>query len=451
MKQYSDSICNFVVFFFIIIFIGCPCASFAQRRIEIPSSPNPVGSGARALGMGGAFIAVADDATAASWNPAGLSQLDLPEISFVGDFIHRIEDNSFGTDPEASGPQTIDKTGLNYFSASYPFSLWGRNMVLSLNCQHLYDFTRKWNLSWEYDSEGDVVDEHVDYQQDGRLSALGIAYSIEATPQLSLGFTLNIWDDGLTENEWEQKTSSWGYKTSGSTIDPIGYRSYEKYSFSGINANFGIMWKSDNEKITVGAVLKTPFEADISREYSHKEIQPGSYEPDPNAGAEDSTMDMPMSFGVGFAYRFSDAFTASLDFYRTEWDDFVLTNAKGEEKSPITGKPPAESDIDPTHQVRMGAEYLFISSKYVIPFRWGVFYDPAPAMSGPDDYFGFSIGSGLAIDFSKNKKFFVKGLAFDVAYQYRFGKDVGASILKEVEFSQDVEEHTVYSSVIVHF
>ncbi|MGH9162460.1 MAG: hypothetical protein ACRD2X_21040, partial [Vicinamibacteraceae bacterium] len=29
--------------------------------------------GARALGMGGAFVAVADDATATYWNPAGLA------------------------------------------------------------------------------------------------------------------------------------------------------------------------------------------------------------------------------------------------------------------------------------------------------------------------------------------------------------------------------------------
>ena len=34
------------------------------------------GIGARALAMGGAFVAVANDATAALWNPAGLAQLD---------------------------------------------------------------------------------------------------------------------------------------------------------------------------------------------------------------------------------------------------------------------------------------------------------------------------------------------------------------------------------------
>ena len=86
-------------------------AALAQPpgNIEITSSPNPVGSGARALGMGGAFIAVADDATAASWNPGGLVQLERPEISAVGEGFHRKENNSFADFPEASGDQTVSE------------------------------------------------------------------------------------------------------------------------------------------------------------------------------------------------------------------------------------------------------------------------------------------------------------------------------------------------------
>ena len=37
--------------------------------------------GARSLGMGGTFIAIADDATAAEANPAGLVILSKPEVS----------------------------------------------------------------------------------------------------------------------------------------------------------------------------------------------------------------------------------------------------------------------------------------------------------------------------------------------------------------------------------
>jgi len=39
--------------------------------------------GARATGMGGAFVAVGGDATVASWNPAGLADLSSKEVSFT--------------------------------------------------------------------------------------------------------------------------------------------------------------------------------------------------------------------------------------------------------------------------------------------------------------------------------------------------------------------------------
>ena len=83
------------------------------QRIEIPSSPNPVGSGARALGMGSAFIAVADDATAASWNPGGLIQLEKPEISSVGYFFHRIDEEHLVSTLLGFVHTTDDDTGLH--------------------------------------------------------------------------------------------------------------------------------------------------------------------------------------------------------------------------------------------------------------------------------------------------------------------------------------------------
>ncbi len=42
-----------------------------------------IGVGARALGMGGAFVAVADDASAAYWNPAGLTFIDNIEVTGI--------------------------------------------------------------------------------------------------------------------------------------------------------------------------------------------------------------------------------------------------------------------------------------------------------------------------------------------------------------------------------
>jgi hypothetical protein len=148
-----------------------------------------------------------------------------------------------------------------------------------------------------------------------------------------------------------------------------------------------------------------------------------------------------MSYGLGLAYRFSDELTVAADVYRTEWQDFILTDSNGNQISPISWASKSESDIDPTHQIRIGAEYLFIGKKYVVPLRGGIFYDPAPAEKDPDDFYGFSLGSGIAVG----------RFIFDIAYQFRFGKDVGEFIFGEREFSQDIYEHTAYLSLIVHF
>lgn len=44
-----------------------------------------IGVGGRALGMGGAFVALANDVTAGYWNPAGLSRINYPQISLMHD------------------------------------------------------------------------------------------------------------------------------------------------------------------------------------------------------------------------------------------------------------------------------------------------------------------------------------------------------------------------------
>ena len=92
---------RFFNFTFVLSILSTLCFSSAAvlaqpapDKVISTSSPNPVGSGARAIGMGGAFIAVADDATAASWNPAGLTQLKKPEISFALSYFRRRDDFS---------------------------------------------------------------------------------------------------------------------------------------------------------------------------------------------------------------------------------------------------------------------------------------------------------------------------------------------------------------------
>ena len=57
-----------------------PIPVHAQSETRYSEDPLQLGAGARPLGMGSAFVAVSDDATAIYWNPAGLQRLRQTEL-----------------------------------------------------------------------------------------------------------------------------------------------------------------------------------------------------------------------------------------------------------------------------------------------------------------------------------------------------------------------------------
>jgi long-subunit fatty acid transport protein len=443
---------------FCVIFIGFAallCSSnnglFAAtlfQQVGVSSSPNPVGSGARASGMGGAFIAIADDATAASWNPAGLMRLERPEVSMVGAYCNRREDFSSDLHPEVSNRGEVDDFNINYFSATYPFHLYDENMVVSVNYQRLYEFERRFSYSYDYSSLGVDLLQDKKFSQDGYVGALGLACAIRITPELSLGAALNIWTDRLLwRNGWEETYSEHGVGTQGGVPVAIDTHITDEYSeFRGVNVNLGILWDI-NRCMTLGAVIKTPFKASIHHKFSF--TQTSTFGPPVSTTvsnrqivSEDVELQMPLSYGLGLAWRVSDILSFDLDVYRTRWSDYILTDSRNNKFSPIDGRPESDSDVKDTTQVRIGGEYLFIGQErdMVVPVRGGIFYDPEPSHGALNDFYGISIGSGIAY----------KRFVFDMAYQLRWGRSVDTGNLIATS-SADITQHLVLGSVIVHF
>jgi hypothetical protein len=107
-----------------------PCPPPCEANVSaIPFDLLP--PGARALGLGGAFVAVADDATAAEANPAGQTILTRPELSLHGrhaDYdITVFDPNAFdGSFADAVGPGPVTgyedtNTKVSFASFVYPF------------------------------------------------------------------------------------------------------------------------------------------------------------------------------------------------------------------------------------------------------------------------------------------------------------------------------------------
>lgn len=121
-------------------------AGFAAAAVVAQDSTQPIfnpqfsfsNPGARSMGLGGAFVALADDATAAFTNPAGLVQLVRPEVSVEGrrwsystPFVSgaRIEGepSGLGLDTTAdvrTGISSNDITEVAFLSFVYPGKRW---------------------------------------------------------------------------------------------------------------------------------------------------------------------------------------------------------------------------------------------------------------------------------------------------------------------------------------
>ncbi|MBN4081070.1 PorV/PorQ family protein [Caldithrix abyssi] len=89
VSYFNQSIRNAI--YFTLFFITFMIPNFVQGQFE--SNVSKVGTtaapfleidvGARAIGMGGAFVAVADDATTIYWNPAGIARLQKSEAILI--------------------------------------------------------------------------------------------------------------------------------------------------------------------------------------------------------------------------------------------------------------------------------------------------------------------------------------------------------------------------------
>jgi len=404
------------------------------QNLVLRNSFNPVGAGARGLGMGGAFIAVADDGTASTFNPAGLAQLERSELAIVG-FGRNIE-SVLETDRTGQGGQIINETrnnGLDFVGLSVPFDVADRNLTFQLSYQRAVDLfgegrafvvdvipfrdlglDRPGSASFILDAEP---------EQSGAFHTLNTGLAYQVTDRLSLGLVASYW-----VAEWTARGTT-SFRTEATLVPGqpatellrIDTQFEQKQSVRGLNLNTGFLLHYP--KLSIGGVLRMPFAGsyDLDEVTEIRSVELGQA-----SGSATSTQTVrsrlhwPISAGVGIAFRPMSRLTVALDYSRAGWSRTVLENIP--EGALLTSAPPVDEtgnradprfldlnffDLSPqsetttvdTSQLRGGLEYLLVFSRLVVPLRVGAFRDlsPVPDLASAEgrEINGFTIGTGL--------------------------------------------------------
>lgn len=405
--------------------------------------------GARALGMGGAFLGLADDASAAEANPAGLTILRKPEVSLeVRNYLEQQIFTTSGTFPvinRTAFTHHSDRAVITFGSAVMPvknftFGIYyheplnnegGAAIVptrdpVTNQVTPLPNFYLPSTLIGPDEVEyGDPVSQAqcqqirvqqnnpaacVEFRVKPFVSALsvrqrtyGITGAWQLHPKFSVGATVRhqrFLETAATLRYTDQ------FRLEQSLIQATARESngeVELAEATDTTFTAGFKW-APNDRISFGGVYKLGAEFDAPLFYAdantnHEFIS-----------AADTKFHMPNIAGIGVSIRPIPVLTVNIDAVSVKYsnlvDDFVSATADVEGiDDPFTAKDVIE--------LRVGAEYLF-STKIPFALRAGYWRDPAHSVvwNGPvnhpnfiaeallfpegEDQNHYSIGAGLA-------------------------------------------------------
>ena len=322
---------------------------------------NISGAGARAAAMGGAFIGVADDATAITWNPSGLTQLYRPEVSLVARFI--AENYQYKSSYYDGRVDNQSHFIVNFASAAYP--LLDSRIVAAIAFQKQLD----WYSGWDSDE---------DETSNGGANTITPGIAIRVLPILSAGFSMNIWMGNSIKETYDTYYDDFVERT---------------ITFSGFNMAFGLMVDFNNlDKpipLKFGMMMRTPFDLGVEVDADYDYITDVNYK---------NTVEMPVMMGFGSSLRLGENLTLSADYE-------IRAYGKSKINYELGGSSNLSDSEEDLVQFRVGTEYLVVTDLAVIPLRAG--YKTIPTLLSNGEGLemtdqtigsGFSVGTGLIFE-----------------------------------------------------
>jgi long-chain fatty acid transport protein len=311
--------------------------------------------GARALGMGGAFVGLANDATAIYWNPAGLAGQQSSFLVFASDII-----------PSATYKMDLAgidaKTNTNHYIAPNAFF----NYTMDKLAIGIGVYVPA-GLGAEWDSKDFTGLENLDF-----LSKIGVvnispAVAYQVTDQFSVGVALNVY--------YAMFDMAQPVQTSATT----GVQFEEESTGLGFGATIGLKYDL-NEMFSLGATFRTKTNVTMSGTAKNPAL---AFYGAPTESDFDRDVAWPTWVAGGIAVKPNDKLTIVLDGQYSMWSENQELVAVYEDASwdeiMSGGDDTFELNWEDALQIRLGLEYLVSES---VVLRGGYYYDPAPS---PDE------------------------------------------------------------------
>lgn len=327
-----------------------------------------LGAGARAAGMGGAFTALADDASAASFNPAGLALLVTPEFSFVLDGRSRRDQHRpftallMGERESFGGSESrFSGAGVNFASFTLPFTVADRNFCLQLSYHRLIDLDFASDRTFIESGEDGAAEAafHQRVSQSGDVDVLSLAAAYQITPRLSFGLTVARWQGGWSFNT---ATEERGLETP--SLHTLSYS--QTNAWSGWNLNAGVLLRY--RYLNIGFATRLEFRGDYR---VNSELETNFATPFAPRSTFDGTLDWPNSSTLGLALKPFETWIITGDYAVYDWDEMVIRGLGAEPVSFFDLQPVSQSATRGRGQWRVGTEWTLLPGSNVVGLRAG--------------------------------------------------------------------------------
>lgn len=331
--------------------------------------------GARSLGMGGAFIGLADDATAAYTNPAGLTQLVTPEISAEGrhtDYsIPHVSGGNAGLDPfNGSGLQTTDadssRTNLSFISFVYPHERWSFAAYRDELVRYQGSFATSGNgigLGTLYTTFP------VTANADLKIIDYGFSAAFKAGDAVSIGAGLSYYDFNI--RTLMNRVAFAGAFTGVPAGTPVNSQS-QRGSDNDVGVNLGarfVLGEHWSAGLTYRRGPKFTYEATNTILLDNNSNPTSQVVVD----LKDVRFKVPDEFGAGLSWHPTDALVINFDADYIQYSQLThgIESLFGNDAATVS-----QLTIPNGAEVHLGGEYTFTQMAHPFSVRAGVWHDP---------------------------------------------------------------------------